>query len=229
MATKYRYSNAFWVLLLASLAFNLGIGVTFGIKRTVDDKPACRKPDKRPHHKRMFERLDLTEAQQEELKDSRKKLRSELRGLHDSMMEDLQALVELMMADAVDEEALDAKVAAIEVCRTEVHRLLIDHLLELKENLEPEQREALREFVESSMKRGGFGPIFGRGGRHGSGNHGWRGNGFHRGMNQQKDKRDPQQTDKLIVDEEDGSEVDQNLKPFEQETTSSGKDDLDRG
>jgi Spy/CpxP family protein refolding chaperone len=153
------------VVLIASLAFNAGVGVTAGV-RSYQER--CERED-RPRHGRGFnllEGLDLRPEQVERFQGPQDALSAELRDLHRTLRDEQAALTELLLAAEPDRQAVADQITAISALKESVQRRMTDHLLDIKAQLDPEQVESFNEILARRMARW-QGPREGRGGSRG--------------------------------------------------------------
>ncbi len=172
-----------WWLLIISVAFNVGFGTTYGVKTFGQDTPAPHAGGGNGSMSMVYlhEQLDLTPEQGAQMELINESLMTEITAARSSMRDARNALAQLLGAAEVDREAVDEKLATIGTIQYEAQRLVIEHLLQEKELLHPDQLEAFNEIIRSRICQGN-GPGSGRGKGLGGGN--GRGRGAGRGLGQ---------------------------------------------
>lgn len=108
------------------------------------------------HMARMFERLDLSEAQKTQILQLREQLRAEAAPQHEALRQNMQALRDAKLAG--DQATIDSLQATIQAQKAEMEKIRESHHARLSEILTPEQRE---QFEAMRAERGGK-----RGGKH---------------------------------------------------------------
>ena len=165
-----------WLLLIASLAFNAGVGVTFAVLsyrehaepgRDEGDRPGPRERGPGPHLRGLVEQLDLTPDQAEQVQAAEETMLERVHELRRSLRQESEALAELMAAPQPDRQAIAARLGAIASAREQMQGHLVEHYLDVKELLDPDQSELFNETIRRVFSRGGPG----RGGP-GRGGHG---------------------------------------------------------
>ena len=155
---EWRY-RALWLVLVASLAFNAGVGATAGVRafnkyveRSLPDGPH------RPRHGlRMLQDLDLTEAQSTRLRAAREGLRERHQRLGDTIRAETDILADLLTAAQPDREVITAQVSELAELREQLDHDLVDHLLSIRHMLKPAQYEAFDKVIRHTLHRGGKG------------------------------------------------------------------------
>jgi len=159
MQTNIQRYRALWLVLVASLAFNAGVGATAGVRAY--NKYAQHSPFDRahrsPHGPRMLQDLDLTEEQRTQLRAAREGLREQHQQLGDIIGAETDALADLLTAAEPDREAIAAQVSKLAEFREQLDRDLVDHLLNIRHMLKPVQYEAFDKVIRHTLHRGGHG------------------------------------------------------------------------
>lgn len=134
------HRNGFWLLLIASLAFNAGFGTTFGVRtlghRLHEDDSGGHRGPHGLHH-----RLDLSPQQQIEIEKSGEKLFGHMDALRHEMRLEQKTLADLITAAEPDDAALAAQLEKVGELRNRIQRGVVAHFLEVKQLLGPEQLE----------------------------------------------------------------------------------------
>jgi protein CpxP len=96
---------------------------------------------------RLFEELDLTEAQVEQIRSLRQAARDEMQDLHETLWTERETLHDLMAGEATEAE-LRAKHDEIQTLHREVADQRFENMLAVREVLTPEQRAELGQLME---------------------------------------------------------------------------------
>lgn len=151
-----------WLALLVSLAFNAGVGATYGVRSY---RSYCESrghgPCASPFD--IEQKLNLSPEQAERLRASRQALFDGLREMRGQMRADDEALADLLSAEQPDRDAIAAALDRIEDHRRAMQQRVIDHVLAVSADLDPAQRESFKELLRGGMFRR---PGEGWGGRH---------------------------------------------------------------
>lgn len=154
-----------WLLLIASLAFNVGVGTTFGVRTYQHYRKPCER-GRGPGHAGLLNELNLTPDQVEQTEAIKQKMIEGARHLRQELKQESEVLAELMAAPQPDREAIAVQLRKISALHEQKQRRVIEHFLDIKELLDPAQCEAFNETICRILPRGRFGrPGFG--GRHG--------------------------------------------------------------
>lgn len=159
--------NGFWLVLIASLAFNAGFGTTFGVR-------AFRHSDADDEHfakHDLHQQLNLTPAQELQMEASGQELFAQVDELHQELYAETELLADLITAADPDRAAISAQQDKVSALRREFKGCFVDHLLEVKALLSQQQKETFNELIRRHVfQRRGHG---GMGGphEHGLGGH----------------------------------------------------------
>ncbi|MHC5006182.1 MAG: Spy/CpxP family protein refolding chaperone [Planctomycetota bacterium] len=180
-----------WWLLIISIAFNLGFGATYGAKTY---GPGAGPPrggaglgGGAMSMVYLDENLDLSAQQQAQFRSINEALITEIDALREELREARIALAQLLGEARLDPQALTGQLDAISATQREAQELVVDHLLQEKRLLRPDQVEAFNEVIKSrvcpgyGMGRGGQGRGMGQGRGQGLGPRGGNGRGQGRG------------------------------------------------
>ncbi|MFQ5805435.1 MAG: Spy/CpxP family protein refolding chaperone [Phycisphaerae bacterium] len=168
--------NGFWLLLIISLAFNAGFGTTFGVRTY---RHYCRGGGHGGGTSlgSLHEKLNLTPEQEARMNAAREELLQEVDELRRELSVETEALAELVTAPEPDRAAIAAQLGNVASLREQIQQRVVEHFLELKRLLGPDQREGFDEIIRRHIFRHG-----GHGGHgHGSltGAHGCRSRSDH--------------------------------------------------
>lgn len=107
-----------------------------------------------PHHgrgqmiERIFERLDLTDEQQEAVHDTMLQHREQMRPLHEQRMEKQRALGKAIHAEYFDENAVRQAAAGVAAVDADLAVMKAQMFQEINKILTPEQRERMNELID---------------------------------------------------------------------------------
>lgn len=140
------HRNGFWLLLIASLAFNAGFGTTFGVRtlghRLHEDEPGGHRG---PHG--LHDRLGLSPQQRIEIEASGENLFRHMDELRREMHLEQKTLADLITAAEPDDAALTAQLEKVGELHNRIQRGVVAHFLEVKELLGPEQLEVFNGMI----------------------------------------------------------------------------------
>jgi hypothetical protein len=148
------HSSAVWLLLVASLAFNVGFGAMFGV-RTYEQR-RCRIADPGDLTCCLTDTLGLTAAQAEQMRAGQEKLVQEINASEQVLTAVREALAELLAAPQPDRTAIAAQLDQIAAQQRHIQGLVIEHLLTAKESLTDAQRDTFDRVIRVRVcPRGG--------------------------------------------------------------------------
>lgn len=162
--------NGFWLVLIVSLAFNAGFGTTFGV-RTYRHYSGHGENRGRGSMQRLREKLNLTPEQQARMDAAIDGLLRQTDELRRELDTETEALAGLVTAPVTDRAAIAQQLDSVASLRQRIKRGVVEHFLELKELLRPDQREVFDEvirrhiFSHPTHGHGGMGDAHGLGGR----------------------------------------------------------------
>lgn len=151
-----RHPGVIGALLIASLAFNAGVGVRYGL-RTYNGLCGAGTPEHERRPRDPLANLRLTPEQRERFRALRERLisdQSELRAaLHDEFSE-LGALLREAQPDPME---IDQRLKIVAGLRDEMMCGLVDHFGSLRAQLRPDQLPAFEEFTRRVLLGAGMG------------------------------------------------------------------------
>lgn len=152
------------LLLVVSLAFNLGLCLAM-VMRSPSSTPQPKRSwgDGKWRHRRMPHELDLSVEQEEKLAALRRELFERLRAAQRRLRDESDALAELLTAPELDMQAVSAQVEKVAAVRGEIQWQMIQHILGIREILEPRQLAQLKDFVGRVLRGPGWRGRPGRG------------------------------------------------------------------
>ncbi len=152
--------NWLWTLLVASLAFNVGFGTTFGVRTYrhfccgvgADGGECAVRQD-------VLAQLDLTAEQQQAMTAARDRMLQEVDGLRQRLTAEREKLVDLLTAVEPDRAAISTQLDKIAAIQREIQEGVVAHLLEEKSLLTPDQQAKFNEIIRRRVcPLGGHGP-----------------------------------------------------------------------
>ena len=87
-----------WLLLIASIAFNIGVGTTFGVRAYNRHSGGPPGRGHGPGHRELWEKLDLRLDQEEQVQAERETLHAEMGELRQGLLDESAVLADLMVA-----------------------------------------------------------------------------------------------------------------------------------
>ncbi len=173
-----------WWLLIISIAFNLGFSATYGI-RTYGPAAGASSGGGRLGGGAMslvylHENLNLTAEQEAQFEQINEILLLEIGALRQEMRETQMVLSQLLGEIELDQGIITAQLDAINLIQRGGQQLVVDHLLQEKQLLRPDQLDAFNEVIKNRVCPGygkGRGQGMGRGQGGGNGRGRGQGNG----------------------------------------------------
>ncbi len=157
--------RSMWLILIASVALNAGVGATFGV-RAYQNVSHPGDHGGGPPRCNLGEELGLTAEQEKPVAAARVRMREGVGESRQGVKAAHDALTELMAESDPDREAIYELIGQISRLHEQKHRRLVEHFLDIKEVLDAEQQERFNEMIRRSFSRHGYGGR-GFGGRHG--------------------------------------------------------------
>ncbi len=197
--------GTYGIVLLASLAFNAGLGVTFGVRAYNRSGQPSQPCDRRgggggDRESDFFEALHLTDEQRAQFKTDREQLMQSLSPLFDQLRSASKAVTDLMSAEEPDRQAIATELDQVAAIRRQMQQTVVESVLQSMSHLDAEQRKVFNEkFLPWVPMLGGWGP--GPGGPGGPG-----GPPGHRGPTSHSDWRRPDGSDGHRPFEHEGPE-----------------------
>ncbi len=158
MPSYVSHRNGFWIVLIASLAFNAGFGTTFGVRAFRHSEPNDEHFAKHDLH----HQLDLTSEQKLHMEASGQKLFAQVDELHQELYAETVILADLVTAAEPDRAAIAVQQDKVSALRREFKGCFVDHLLEVKTLLSPQQKETFDKLIRQHVfQRHGHGEMGG--------------------------------------------------------------------
>ena len=114
----------------------------------------------RTHQKPVRGYLDLialTEEQKRQVEDIRRDFLPKVEGIRQSLRQKRLQLNDLLFSDSSDLKTISAKSNEISALQAQLEREVIDHILQEKELLSPEQKREFYQVIRSEFEKGGLG------------------------------------------------------------------------
>jgi Spy/CpxP family protein refolding chaperone len=153
--------NWLWTLLVASVAFNVGFGTTFGVRtyRHYCDVGAGVGGAECPARQDPLTQLDLTPTQQQGMTATRDRMLKQVDELRQQLTAEREKLVDLLTAAKSDQDAIAAQLDKITAVQRQIQERVVTHLLDDKTLLTPDQQTKFNEIIRRRVcPLGGLGP-----------------------------------------------------------------------
>ncbi len=144
------HTNAFGLLLIVSLAFNVGFGATFGV-RTLHHAVHGTAVDGGGHFSSLHQKLGLSQEQRDDVKMSGDKLFDQIYELRSSLRMETDALADLITSDAPDPQLLAHHLERMGHVRSMIERHALEHFLEVRGHLREDQRSDFDEMIRTHV------------------------------------------------------------------------------
>lgn len=142
--------------LLASLAFNAGFGATYGVRTY---KRYCRAAGAGTCLADLARQLDLTAEQRAQMEAEQQRLLAQIDAVRRELTAERERLADLLAASEPDREAIAQQLDRLAAIQRRIQQAVVDHLLEQKSLLRPEQRQGYGDLLRTCVcPRGGRGP-----------------------------------------------------------------------
>jgi len=162
MRRVFAITGGVWLLLIVSLAFNVGFGSTLAVQRVVQmDDGRCGGPGMRPAllQSHLFDSLDLSPEQNQQFAAAQEALMADVASLRKECAAERAKLGELVTIDMPDQDAIQAQLDRISAVQRRVQGRVVQHLLNQREQLTPAQRTQFDELISQRIcPCGGEGP-----------------------------------------------------------------------
>jgi Spy/CpxP family protein refolding chaperone len=133
--------------VIFSVALNIAFMAGYGIRKFSD------------RSKFAYEEVDLSKEQLAHMQDARDRFLRDLNEIGNDIIERQSETINLIAADSVDRRAIATKFEEIQLLQQSMHQRVVEHLLEHKQILTPEQRDKFFEVLKSRIRdQGAPGP-----------------------------------------------------------------------
>ena len=138
-----------WVVVcvIASLAFNVGVGGTLGAHVIERHFGKMHGESHGARHHRFHEQLKLNPEQEKRIQADVERVHPQLRQVLDDIKRERAALVELLIARQPDRSAIDTGLERLNESQAQRQQLIVDHLLRFSDLLDDQQRDKCRDMV----------------------------------------------------------------------------------
>jgi len=152
-----------WLVLIGSLAFNAGMGTTFGVRAYQHRHGGPPEFRHERRHRAFLDGLDLRPEQLAKIEAEADALHAQMRELHGALADESAMLADLLVAVEPDREAITAQLDRLAEMHKEKQRQVVDHFLRVSELLDDQQRGAFEDAIRDTFLRFGAGrPGFGK-------------------------------------------------------------------
>lgn len=141
------------ILLVLSVAFNLGIIVTFGYHKL--SRRDFRKEFDRAggHRNRMQKMFNLSEEQARFMDKDRGEIQKENKPIMDELEKKRTELFTLLNADKVDNTKVEKLINDIALLQVKIEKNVVSHLIKIRKNLTPQQQEKFKTIIPKGFMR----------------------------------------------------------------------------
>lgn len=151
------------IVLVFSVAVNVAALVTIGIqwsRHSGKYHPLSGPPFSEKHSEMLHRRLDLSEDQIQKVKETQDRFAEEMETMQNGLRTKREALFRQLRAPEPDRTEIDTLLVEIAALQANVERNVVNHLLEMKDVLTPEQRKKLLSLIDRRFRDHGprFGP-----------------------------------------------------------------------
>jgi Spy/CpxP family protein refolding chaperone len=101
--------------------------------------------------------IDLTDEQQQQVEDIRRDFLPKVEGIRQSLRDNRLRLNDLLFAEPPDMKAIADKSDEISALQATLEREVIDHILQEKELLSPDQKREFYQVIRTEFEKGGLG------------------------------------------------------------------------
>ena len=101
--------------------------------------------------------ITLTEEQKRQVEDIRRDFLPKVTGIRQSLRDNRLKLNDLLFAETPDKKLIAEKSNEISALQAKLEREVIDHILQEKELLSPEQKREFYQVIRSEFEKGGLG------------------------------------------------------------------------
>ncbi|MCL5024528.1 MAG: Spy/CpxP family protein refolding chaperone [Nitrospirae bacterium] len=101
--------------------------------------------------------INISEGQKQQVEDIRRDFLPRVAGIRQALRQNRLELNDLLFADPPDMRAIEGKSRDISKLQTQLEREVIDHILQEKELLSPEQKRQFYDVIRTEFEKGGLG------------------------------------------------------------------------
>ncbi len=150
-------SKAGCLFLMASLAFNAGVGTTFGLRAYNRHHGGPWGSAHGGRNDALLDQLNLPPDQLAQLQAEGEALHAQVRELQKSLAQENAVLADLLVSAQPDREAIAAQLDTLAEMQRQKQQHVVEHFLRLSELLENDQREVFEKAVRGVFARCGAG------------------------------------------------------------------------
>jgi Spy/CpxP family protein refolding chaperone len=154
MRRIFAITGGVWLLLIVSLAFNVGFGSTLAVQKVRQMCGGrCGGPGMGPAlcQSHLFDSIDLSPEQTQQFTRAQEALMADVAAWRKACAAERAKLGELLTADAPDDDAIQAQLDRISSLQRRVQGRVVEHLLKQREQLTPEQRTQYDELISQRI------------------------------------------------------------------------------
>ena len=157
----FKNRNVLIWLLVALLVINISAIGTIIYHVYLDTEPSGFRPEPDTEVPLfMKDRMQLNDRQWEDFKQNHRKFRSASRALFSSMHENRKEMLEEIRRESPDKEKLYELADEYGRMHAKLKKRTVDHFLEMKKDITPEQERRMNIFLRNLMQHEGFGPPY---------------------------------------------------------------------
>jgi len=154
MRRVFAITSGVWLLLIVSLAFNVGFGSTLAVQKVRQMCGGrCSGPGMGPAlcQSHLFDAIDLSPEQNQQFAAAQEALMADVAALRNELMSERAKLGEFLTADTPDQDAIQAQLDRISALQRRVQGRVVEHLLSQRQQLTPEQRTQYDELISQRI------------------------------------------------------------------------------
>jgi len=122
-------SRWYWLVLIGSLAFNAGVGTTFGVRAYSQHTEFLGRRGPRHGPGNLLKQLDLRPEQMAAIEAEGETLHAQMRELHRAFREVSAKLADLLMVDKPDRDAIAAQLDKLAEMHRTKQEQVVEHVL----------------------------------------------------------------------------------------------------
>lgn len=147
------------LILIFSLAINLGVFATIGYELLTKKRADMHQGLSEPISLSVLrKKLNLSESQIKTIYSHRKTIRSNMKRIRKELQIKEEVLFDLLKKTAPAQEDINVKLQEIGSLQGESQKIIIDNLIQMKNNLTPEQQKIFFFIITERIRRHGLGP-----------------------------------------------------------------------
>lgn len=147
-----------WLVLIGSLAFNAGVGTTFGVRAYNRHAEFFGGPGPRHRHREFLEHMNLRPEQIAKIEAEGEALHTQMRELHRAFRKESAVLADLLLAEEPDRDAIAAQLDKLAQMHRTKQEQVVEHVLRFSELLDDDQRPPFEGSIRRIIRRCGLGP-----------------------------------------------------------------------